>query len=106
MDYSQLSDFDIQQEVLKVTWGSHPPRLLGRMMLDVMLYDFDPCNEPSDGFPLIKRHKISLESPIYAGEEDWCASYFDGENCIEYTDKNPLKAAMIVLLKMKDAKHV
>ncbi|MCU6241153.1 phage protein NinX family protein [Enterobacter asburiae] len=110
MDYSQLSDFDIQQEVLKATWGSHPPRLLGRMMLDVMLCDFDPCNNPADAWPIIVRNQISLMYEEAIGK--WCAGkpyWVDGcewQLDIDVMEANPLRAAMIFFLIMQDANHV
>lgn len=105
-DYSAMSDFDIQQAVLHETWGKHPVRLLGKMMLDIMLSDYDPCNNPADAWPIIVANKISIlidETVDYwssALVHDFCdADAFSHGT----SDNNPLRAAMIVFLMMKDA---
>ena len=96
-DYSAMSDFDIQQAVLQETWGKHPVRLLGKMMLDIMLSDYDPCNNPADAWPIIHDNRIGI-SP---SGEIWHA-YSSGEDFVCSISK-PLRAAMIVYLMMKDA---
>lgn len=107
-DYSAMSDFDIQQAVLHETWGKHPVRLLGKMMLDIMLSDYDPCNNPADAWPIIKQVEISILKDN--GLHLWCAApsayWADGSEWQisgEVMDANPLRAAMIVYLMMKDA---
>lgn len=108
MDYSQLSDFEIQQEVLKATWGSHPPRLLGRMMSDIMLCDFDPCNNPADAWTIIESKLICLAADVFAEPHDggkWIAQPAYGWEKERVRSDNPLRAAMIVFLMMQDAKH-
>lgn len=62
---------------------------------------FDPCNNPADAWPIIVDNKINIEwrdsvrlNPLAkgtGGSEYW------------HADKNPLRAAMICFLKMKDA---
>lgn len=97
-DYSAMSDFDIQQEVLQKTWGKHPIRLLGKMMPDIMLSDYDPCNNPADAWPIILSNKISINHWC-TGE--WTADAIDGEFVFSDT---PLRAAMIVYLQMMEQK--
>ena len=104
-DYSAMSDFDIQQAVLHETWGKHPVRLLGKMMLDIMLSDYDPCNNPADAWPIIVANKISIlidETVDYwssALVHDFCDADAFSHGA---SDNNPLRAAMIVFLMMKD----
>lgn len=105
-DYSAMSDFDIQQEVLQETWGKHPVRLLGKMMLDIMLSDYDPCNNPADAWPIIKVNKISMccyerDNHGMKNEIWWEADVFTD---FITRDANPLRAAMIVYLKMMEQK--
>lgn len=110
-DYSAMSDFDIQQAVLQETWGNHPVRLLGKMMLDIMLSDYDPCNNPADAWPIIESAEISLIRDL--PNSGWTAfgmfKLFDGDWGFEQDPEhhqcnaNPLRAAMIVYLMMKDA---
>lgn len=100
-DYSAMSDFDIQQAVLHKTWGKHPVRLLGKMMLDIMLSDYDPCNNPADAWPIITANNIGL----IPYKHNPCA--FDSRKglingCVNH--ENVLRAAMIVYLQMMEQK--
>ncbi|HHN8391381.1 phage protein NinX family protein [Morganella morganii] len=60
---------------------------------------FDPCNNPADAMPIINEYGISL---IYQEREFQFATN-DGN--IECSISNPLKAAMIIFLMMKDAEN-
>ncbi|CAM0102532.1 hypothetical protein MYOV072v1_p0036 [Vibrio phage 207E29.1] len=62
--------------------------------------EFNPCNNPSDAWSIIVDNGISID----------CWGYFWGadiqvheEIAFEHEDENPLRAAMICFLKMKDA---
>lgn len=74
-------------------------------------FAFDPCNNPADAWPIIFENGISL---LNVWDEDgeiedstwvattnidmtWCG---DRERGFESTDKNPLRASMIVYLMM------
>ena len=72
---------------------------------------FDPCNNTADAWPILLENKISLNYMV--AEEAWCA-HVDGvmtEGCWcwdfdpehHHDDKNPLRAAMIVFLMMKES---
>ncbi|MCL9644981.1 DUF2591 family protein [Rahnella victoriana] len=108
-DYSAMSDFDIQQAVLHETWGKHPVRLLGKMMLDIMLSDYDPCNNPADAWPIILNNGINIFTDMIPhgllGQAR--VSVISGSRiraeCLIAKHINPLRAAMIVFLMMKDA---
>lgn len=75
---------------------------------------YDPCNNPSDAWPIILENKIgiypvgSLGNKTYSFEftDYWYAEgYFDIEDNTSGFDvkhKNPLRAAMIVYLMMGD----
>lgn len=122
MDYSQLSDFEINKRVA-----------LAAGLSEYMFFDvdescasgpvwtvpsgyyylglksskgnpFDPCNKPADAWPIIVENKIGLTPPMH--DENWEAITFDKfgyVNKSEYT-ANPLRAAMIVFLLMKEKK--
>ena len=74
----------------------------------------DYCNNPSDAWPIIVENSISIVSygVEFSAEYGWSAFY--GGVCVTYdneiesifeikcSDKNPLRAAMIVYLMMKD----
>ena len=60
----------------------------------------DYCNNPSDAWPIIIDNKISLTCHHSRGE--WSA-VFNAEN-ICFHANNPLRAAMVVFLKMNEDK--
>lgn len=60
---------------------------------------FNPCNNPSDAWSIILDSRITI-SPITRGVL-WQAFVIYGK--YEFVDKNPLRAAMIVFLMMKEA---
>lgn len=124
MDYSQLSDFEINNLVAlaigsKVTdsYGVGDERetiyySLGEDEFCVkrgygsFVSQFDPCNNPEDAWPIITSNQISLmyEEAMgkwYAGKPHWvdgCEWQLDND----VMEANPLRAAMIVFLMMKD----
>ena len=64
----------------------------------------DYCNNPSDAWPIMKESLIGVTP-----DEDGVTMHFYGDwtamaHCknLQFTDKNPLRAAMIVYLMMKD----
>jgi hypothetical protein len=59
---------------------------------------FDPCNNPSDAWPIIVDHSISIMQ--IEGEQEWIA-FFWGDD-FECSHANPLRAAMIVYLMMQE----
>lgn len=68
---------------------------------------FDPCNNPSDAWPIIDENRINLISPIET-RDSWTASHTKGGgnwsiNDFSVVDKKPLRAAMIVFLMMQDS---
>lgn len=61
---------------------------------------YDPCNNPVDAWPLILKEGISLLSVVtLAGHRSWLAKT---GRCPSRGDKNPLRAAMIVFLMLKE----
>lgn len=116
MDYSKLSDFEINKRVLLLSTGVKPlgyphnsdGRSAGRIGsgVDYIWYDF--CNNPADAWPIIIENEISLISRCANGE--WKAQLHLGREDIfdSYAscwDKNPLRASMIVFLMMQDSKN-
>ena len=115
-DYSKMSDFDVNKAVLAslcayvdVDIVQHPHHADG---VSVGLYRacgdyyewFDYCNNPSDAWPIMKESLIGVTP-----DEDGVTMHFYGDwtaraHCknMQFTDKNPLRAAMIVYLMMKD----
>lgn len=131
MDYSKLSDFEINKLVAVAT-GSRVTEsvgfvnagedISGHYQETVLLREvtnnrrhwkrYDPCNNPADAWPIIAENKISIMWMTV--EEQWCATALGEleEGCWSWSycpdhyfnDDNPLRAAMIVFLMMQDGK--
>lgn len=106
MDYSKMSDKEINREVQKLTG-------MGCMSGDGVLIvadgrwrRFDPCNNPADAWPIITENKITVHAPMqYDEPQEWLA--FDvHDSDTDFKDTNPLRAAMIVFLMMQDSANV
>jgi hypothetical protein len=107
-NYEEMSDFEINKAVAiiaGVTFNDdgEPVRFVEcdtGAYADFNEIEFDPCNNPSDAWPIIVDNKISLTCHHSRGE--WSA-VFNAEN-ICFHANNPLRAAMIVFLKMNEDK--
>jgi len=121
-DYSKMSDFEINKAVALilgievVEWGGKIFGGVERKIDNVtsVIGAIDYCNSPSDAWPIIVENSISIVSygVEFSAEYGWSAFY--GGVCVDYnheivsnfeiecSDKNPLRAAMIVYLMMKD----
>lgn len=116
MDYSKLSDFDINCEVLAVFSPDIKHMCLGAD--NTCFYDCGPigdgwyqidipdyCNSPADAWPIIAENKISIYAAILGdsrgewGAESSSTDYYHFHN-------NALRAAMIVFLKMQESANV
>ncbi|EOE5655218.1 phage protein NinX family protein [Cronobacter sakazakii] len=113
MDYSKLSDFEINGMVASFTQspGDHTQTSnetfiheyadIGEIKgLCIGWKKFDPCNNPADAWPIIVENNISISN---GGAERWTANDVGIDNL--YKDKNPLRAAMIVFLLTRGAHH-
>ena len=128
MNYEEMSNYEINKEVSKY-WGVISKHL-NLEDTEITLNDenetvyvmsengvfewlpvtyFDPCKNPNDAWPIIVDNNIEI-TPNFNGM--WTAScikvytfeeepVYDNDLC--QSDKNPLRAAMICFLKMKDA---
>lgn len=133
MDYSQLSDFEINKLVAKAT-GTQveetyqfvnggediSDHMSGIVLMRKVTSNrkywklYDPCNNPADAWPIISGHKLSI---INADDEWLCVPEYTAVDGITGNDvqmiysgdghihANPLRAAMIVFLMMQDANH-
>jgi hypothetical protein len=104
MNYEELSDFEINKLVAKL---SKTPNdfYVGERSVDrhcengrtlKIIRRYDPCNNPSDAWPII----VESEMHVIPGEE-WMVTVGGGEILSEH--KNPLRAAMIVYIMMCDS---
>ncbi|WP_369606254.1 phage protein NinX family protein [Serratia marcescens] len=101
-DYSKMSDFEINKRVFKLMMTGRDWDRQGKGL-------FDYCNNPSDAWPIIVENEICIEFEIDEVEgvrQVWADANIGHPACngFQYfSDENPLRAAMIVFLMMKDA---
>lgn len=92
--YEEMRDFEINSKVYNaVTAGSAA----------IILPDY--CNNPSDAWPIIVSNKICIQwyedgHGIYASAS--MATSDESNNSFISDDENPLRAAMICFLKVKE----
>lgn len=125
MDYSQLSDFEINKRVaialnidmhffISESEDSFDSEVLPSEMGPiwqtsahmVLQYSpsngncFNPCNNPADAWPIIADNHIGIAP--YPSEAFAWSSRHGMASDLSAEDKNPLRAAMVVFLMMKD----
>ncbi|HCC6093138.1 phage protein NinX family protein [Citrobacter freundii] len=125
MDYSKLSDFEINKAVAEITingdWLLEPTDESPSWFFNhgvqgkntVKLPDY--CNSPADAWPIIVGKKLSLinaddkwlcvpeDEPVNGVTGDAVHMIYSGDG-VEH--ENPLRAAMIVFLMMQDSANV
>ena len=120
MDYSKLTDKDINKLVaFALGCKEVVPDIF---MSDERRYEFekpknksgnkfffDPCNNVADAWPIIADKKICLAFDVFAEPQDgggWVASPAYGWETERVRHDNPLRAAMILFLKMQESANV
>lgn len=98
-DYASMSDQQINREVQKITGIGCMSGNGVLIIADGRWRTFDPCNNPADAWPIITGSMISIR-PVGSDWQLWEAAGMDGMKA-DY-DKNPLRAAMVVFLMMKE----
>lgn len=116
MDYSNMSDFEINCEVLAV----FSPDIKHMCMSgdNSCFYDCGPagdgwhqidipdyCNNPADAWPIIIEHHIAVVPYRHTLPQAWPTA-FGVISKFTTEDKNPLRAAMIVFLMMQESADV
>ena len=99
--YTELSDFEINKKVaekLGAEWFV-TTTVWDELVVMVGSKCFKPCNNPSDAMPIINEYGISL---IY---QDRKFQFATNDGNIECSVSNPLKAAMIIFMCIKDAEN-
>jgi hypothetical protein len=104
MNYNDMTDFEINKLVFKNSdlyfkcedaMKNKLPIKEGIMWGDgANWHEFDPCNNPSDAWPIILENKINIAFAASSDESQASGGYYC---CI---DEKPLRAAMIVYLMM------
>ncbi|EKK5197017.1 DUF2591 family protein [Cronobacter sakazakii] len=111
MDYSKLSDRDIDALVLQQIYGNQASDK--DIVRSWLRGGFKYTTNPADAWPIMTENKISVM--WMTAEKQWCA-WANGnleEGCWEWSycpdeyhhDDNPLRAAMIVFLMMQENQH-
>lgn len=110
MNYAEMSDFSIAESIVKTLsledcemWcaGTKPDSDNGWGIIitnddDESWRYFNPCNNPADMWPLIVDNSISVFP--FGGHGVWMARHGNFSSL----HKNPLRAAAIVYLMMKE----
>ena len=101
MDYSKMSDFDINKLVFNSV-------MRGRNWDRQGKGSFDYCNSPADAWPIITENRIGIIPAPETGK--WRAAHREvGEDNTPHhfrQNDNPLRAAMIVFLLMQESANV
>ncbi|EJW2020649.1 DUF2591 family protein [Salmonella enterica] len=124
MDYSKMSDFEINKRVADIAMNgawhvkpSHPDNDTGGWLYGsngIQTYDLpDYCNSPADAWPIVSANRISIE---YDAETqcdvpaEWVTAYGIVGLKVHIVAHQPcdksLRSAMIVFLMMQDSANV
>lgn len=69
---------------------------------DYIEFDFDPCNNPADAWPIITENRISI---IHLDDNEWgCRGDGDKSAC-RAINSNALRCAMIVFLMINESEN-
>lgn len=121
MDYSQLSDFEINVAVFEAIHNGSPDYKEGEngdmvfvsfegdivngdaVEVEVERGSFNPCANPADAWPIIMENMISVCAYKRANPDMKAVSWWEADSFGEHItlDDNPLRAAMIVFLMMQ-----
>lgn len=112
-DYSKMSDQDISKKVgdrLELEWANLDENYnkLCYWKAGIGPLVFAPCNNPADAWPIIHDNLISIEfdnDGYTTPRSSWCKTSTPRGDVYYGFEKEPLRAAMIVFLMMKDAEH-
>lgn len=108
-NYEKMSDFEVNAAVsMHVLWKNHRCEEVDcNDKTGVVSWadganwrEFNPCNNPSDAWPIILANRIN----VYASEGPDFMPWMAGCDGFMVSNKNPLRAAMIVFLMMQEQK--
>lgn len=111
-DYSAMTDAQINSAV-GMSFGENVGEPVnGNQLVNIdaqyLCSSFDPCNNPADAWPIIVENGINIFTDMipHGLRGQARVSVIDdgriGSECLIAKAKNPLRAAMIVFLMMKD----
>lgn len=99
-DYSKMSDLEINIMVSKSLYGELSNWHKGELNEGVVDY----CNNPSDAWPIIVENNIAIVPCRHAIPQAWPTKFGIASKFL-VEDRNPLRAAMIVYLMMKESEN-
>lgn len=111
MDYSKMSDFEINMKVAELFLDYDSISQLPHIGMSVHWGDganwhtYNPCNNPADAWPIVSEHNIAVVPYRHTLPQAWPTA-FGMVSKFTTEDKNPLRAAMIVFLKMQESANV
>ena len=107
MNYEDMSDFEIKHAVARIVLRARRDceeiycnQVTGecRWADGANWHNFDPLSNPSDAWPIIVANRIN----VYASEGPDFMPWMAGCGGFMVSNKNPLRAAMIVFLMMQE----
>lgn len=102
MSWEDKSDIGIAIAVQEKLEGSEllNGNKIGRRFIEMnaVMKEFDPCNRADHAWPIILKYRIN----VYASEGPEFMPWMAGLDSIMVSNKNPLRAAMIVFLMMQE----
>ena len=106
-DHENMNDFEINKEVFFKAGVDYQDCIATNSKGSSVHYgdganwhEFNPCNNPSDAWPIILVNRIN----VYASEGPDFMPWMAGCDGFMVSNKNPLRAAMIVFLMMQESK--
>ena len=106
MNYEEMSDFDINR-LVAINRGGYQGHVAhmqygvkesDKDSCGMFHFERDYCNNPSDAWPIIVANRIN----VYASEGPDFMPWMAGCGGFMVSNKNPLRAAMIVFLMMQE----
>ena len=117
MNYEDMSDFEINKWIWRLTMNGKTMHCHGTTIYkeSTRYNEFDPCNNPSDAWPIIVENNISIshsialyraDALVYDNKFDKGFKIFKQDSQLgDTSSRGALRAVMICFLKMKDAEN-
>lgn len=97
MNYEQMTEEEINFEVFHKLSDGIWDKELSLKVWNLLSDKYDYCNDPSDAMPILIENKIGFK---WVNKSCTASSISEGYH--EFSDKNPLRAAMVVFLIMNE----
>lgn len=107
MNYSEMTDFEINRKVLAIASGAKPlgyahnaDKRSAGVVKSNQYHWYDYCNSWADAGPIIEKENISLT--CHQSRDEWAAIF--NRHCMS-ANQNPLRAAMECFLMKKEREN-